>query len=49
MELIELDGRKTRGRQKIEIKKIEDNNDRLVTFSKRKSVSYLLFELCCIL
>lgn len=41
MELIDLDGRTTRGRQKIEIKKIEAENDRLVTFSKRRSIPFL--------
>ncbi|TXG47877.1 hypothetical protein EZV62_027171 [Acer yangbiense] len=29
--------KKTKGKQKIEIKRIEDDNDRLVTFSKRRS------------
>ncbi|TXG47864.1 hypothetical protein EZV62_027158 [Acer yangbiense] len=29
--------KKTKGKQKIEIKKIEDDHDRLVTFSKRRS------------
>ncbi|ESR34593.1 hypothetical protein CICLE_v10006427mg [Citrus x clementina] len=28
---------KTRGRQKIEIKKIENEDDRMITFSKRRS------------
>ncbi|KAK3205526.1 hypothetical protein Dsin_019572 [Dipteronia sinensis] len=29
--------KKTKGKQKIEIKRIEDDNDRLVTFTKRRS------------
>ncbi|KAK9921529.1 hypothetical protein M0R45_030036 [Rubus argutus] len=32
-----MESKKTRGRQKIEIKKIENEEDRLVTFSKRRS------------
>ncbi|OWM66259.1 agamous-like MADS-box protein AGL61 [Punica granatum] len=37
---MDLDGRKTRGKQKIQIKKIEDENIRLITFSKRRSGIY---------
>ncbi|XVE51580.1 hypothetical protein DITRI_Ditri02bG0052900 [Diplodiscus trichospermus] len=33
-------GKKTRGRQKIELKKIENEDDRLVSFSKRRSGIY---------
>ncbi|KAK6284062.1 hypothetical protein POUND7_003014 [Theobroma cacao] len=33
-------GKKTRGRQKIEMKKIENEDDRLITFSKRRSGIY---------
>ncbi|KAK8488592.1 hypothetical protein V6N11_037870 [Hibiscus sabdariffa] len=33
-------GKKTRGRQKIEIKVIENEADKLVTFSKRKPFSF---------
>ncbi|XP_008240414.1 PREDICTED: agamous-like MADS-box protein AGL62 [Prunus mume] len=32
-----MEGRKTKGRQKIEMKRIENQDDRLVTFSKRRS------------
>ncbi|OWM89378.1 agamous-like MADS-box protein AGL61 [Punica granatum] len=32
--------KQTRGKQKIEIKRIEDNDDRLITFSKRRSGIY---------
>ncbi|ESR34581.1 hypothetical protein CICLE_v10006559mg [Citrus x clementina] len=32
--------KKTKGRQKIEIKKIENEDDRLITFSKRRSGIY---------
>ncbi|XP_062005814.1 agamous-like MADS-box protein AGL29 [Rosa rugosa] len=35
-----MEGRKTRGRQKIEIKKIANADDRHVTFSKRRSGIY---------
>ncbi|XP_020419737.1 agamous-like MADS-box protein AGL62 [Prunus persica] len=35
-----MEGRKTKGRQKIEMKRIEDQDDRLVTFSKRRSGVY---------
>ncbi|XP_048230875.1 agamous-like MADS-box protein AGL62 isoform X3 [Ricinus communis] len=33
-------GKKTKGRQKIEMKKIENEDDRLITFSKRRSGIY---------
>ncbi|XVE88603.1 hypothetical protein DITRI_Ditri19aG0082700 [Diplodiscus trichospermus] len=33
-------GKKARGRQKIEMKKIENEDDRLITFSKRRSGIY---------
>ncbi|MBA0636224.1 hypothetical protein Godav_029482 [Gossypium davidsonii] len=33
-------GKKTRGRQKIEIKMIENEHDRLITFSKRKPFTF---------
>ncbi|XVE51581.1 hypothetical protein DITRI_Ditri02bG0053000 [Diplodiscus trichospermus] len=33
-------GKKTRGRQKIELKKIENEDDRLISFSKRRSGIY---------
>ncbi|XP_044496450.1 agamous-like MADS-box protein AGL61 [Mangifera indica] len=33
-------GKKTRGRQKIEMKRIEKDEDRLITFSKRRSGIY---------
>ncbi|XP_022723747.1 agamous-like MADS-box protein AGL62 [Durio zibethinus] len=33
-------GKKTKGRQKIEMKKIENEEDRLITFSKRRSGIY---------
>ena len=32
--------KKTRGRQKIEMKKIENENDRMIAFSKRRSGIY---------
>ncbi|XP_034217574.1 agamous-like MADS-box protein AGL29 [Prunus dulcis] len=35
-----MEGRKTKGRQKIEMKRIENQDDRLVTFSKRRSGVY---------
>ncbi|CAB4292907.1 unnamed protein product [Prunus armeniaca] len=35
-----MEGKKTRGRQKIDIKKIENEDDRLITFSKRRSGIY---------
>lgn len=37
---VTVSGKKTRGRQKIEIKKIENEDDRLITFSKRRSGIY---------
>ncbi|XP_030518671.1 agamous-like MADS-box protein AGL62 [Rhodamnia argentea] len=33
-------GRQTRGRQRIDMKRIENENDRLITFSKRRSGIY---------
>ena len=33
-------GKKTKRRQKIEMKKIENEDDRLITFSKRRSGIY---------
>ena len=33
-------GKKTKGRQKIEMKKIENENDKLISFSKRRSGIY---------
>ncbi|XP_021802165.1 agamous-like MADS-box protein AGL29 [Prunus avium] len=35
-----MEGRKTKGSQKIEMKRIENQDDRLVTFSKRRSGVY---------
>lgn len=35
-----MEGKKTKGRQKIEMKKIENEDDRLITFSKRRSGIY---------
>lgn len=35
-----MEGKRTRGRQKIEMKRIENGDDRLVTFSKRRSGIY---------
>ncbi|KAF9684175.1 hypothetical protein SADUNF_Sadunf04G0090400 [Salix dunnii] len=35
-----MEGKQTRGRQKIAIKRIENENDRLITFSKRRSGIY---------
>ncbi|KAE7996230.1 hypothetical protein FH972_000969 [Carpinus fangiana] len=37
---MEKETKKTKGRQKIEMKKIEDLDDRLITFSKRRSGIY---------
>lgn len=37
---MEKEIKKTKGRQKIEMKKIEDMDDRLITFSKRRSGIY---------
>lgn len=37
---MEIAAKKTNGRQKIEIKRIENEDDRLITFSKRKSRTY---------
>ncbi|KAG6695965.1 hypothetical protein I3842_09G124200 [Carya illinoinensis] len=34
------EGKRTRGRQKIEMKRIENEDDRLITFSKRRSGVY---------
>ncbi|KAJ8768646.1 hypothetical protein K2173_023550 [Erythroxylum novogranatense] len=35
-----MEGKKTKGKQKIEIKRIESESDRIITFSKRKSGIY---------
>ncbi|CAN6975322.1 unnamed protein product [Brassica rapa subsp. trilocularis] len=35
-----MGGKKTRGRQKIDIKKVTKNEDRMITFSKRKNGIY---------
>ncbi|CAF2044772.1 BnaA09g26550D [Brassica napus] len=35
-----MGGKKTRGRQKIDIKKVTKNEDRIITFSKRKNGIY---------
>ncbi|CAK7331232.1 unnamed protein product [Dovyalis caffra] len=35
-----MEGKKTRGRQKVEMKRIENEEDRLVSFSKRRSGIY---------
>ncbi|KAF5475175.1 hypothetical protein F2P56_007010 [Juglans regia] len=35
-----VEGKRTRGRQKIEMKRIENEDDRLITFSKRRSGVY---------
>lgn len=35
-----MEGKKTRGRQKVEMKRIEKEDDRLVTFSKRRAGIY---------
>jgi pheromone receptor transcription factor len=35
-----MEGKRTRGRQKIEMKRIENGDDRLITFSKRRSGIY---------
>ncbi|KAF9675470.1 hypothetical protein SADUNF_Sadunf09G0035600 [Salix dunnii] len=35
-----MEGKKTRGRQKVEMKRIGNDDDRLVTFSKRRSGIY---------
>lgn len=35
-----MEGKRTKGRQKIEMKRIENGDDRLITFSKRRSGIY---------
>ncbi|XP_059436446.1 agamous-like MADS-box protein AGL61 [Corylus avellana] len=40
LQSLRVPGKRTRGRQKIEMKRIENGDDRLITFSKRRSGIY---------